>query len=166
MGQLSSGGLSSKTEFSRQFSPHGASLGSGVDALTITDPHLCRFKSSSACRTDICLANALSRKLGPLLSEGALAERFLLVLLSIRIDCSRSWFSTLLEPRHLESTSLYSSSSPEDCLLSSLCPWIYQEPVVSRRSPGETVGTCRGTRRLCLHGDLFLLLCVGVELVF
>ena len=57
-------------------------------------------------------------------------------------------------------------SSPEDYGLSSLRPWICQEPVVSRRSPGETVGTCRGTRRLCLHGDLFLLLCVGVELDF
>ena len=109
LGQLLSVWLSSKTESSRQFSPHGASLGSGVDALTMTDPHRCRFKSSSAWRTDICFAKALSRKLWPLLSEGAVAERFLLVLLSIRIDCSRLWFSTLLE-LHLVSITVHGHS--------------------------------------------------------
>ena len=111
VGQLWSWWLTSKTESSRQLSSHGAPLGSGVDALTITDPHLCRFKSSSDWRTDICLARALSRKLGPLLSGGALAERFLLVLLNIRIECSKSWFSTFIEP---DRTSCSISSSPED----------------------------------------------------
>ena len=34
-----------ETEPSRQFSSHGASFGSEMDALTITDPHLCRLVS-------------------------------------------------------------------------------------------------------------------------
>ena len=34
-----------ETEFSRQFSSHGASFGSEMDALTITDPHFCRLVS-------------------------------------------------------------------------------------------------------------------------
>ena len=116
-----------------------------MEVLTMTDPHLCRLKSSSAWRTDICFASALSRKLEPFLSEGALAERFLLVLLRIRIDCSRFWFSTLFEP----GVSFCSCQQSRGVELSPLCPWNYQDPVVSRRCPGETVGTYRGARRLC-----------------
>ena len=88
--------FSAKTWFSRQLSSHCGASGSGVEVLTITDLHLaCRLESSSAWRTVICFASALSSRLRPFLSEQVLADRDLLVLFKIKMELSNS-LSTLV----------------------------------------------------------------------